>query len=131
MAGVSNLPSISRGKVSFGFANRETTSRVCTQKTSFLKPFQLQDEAYHMCRLFQVESKKGSHEVARRGICMALVDNRVATRQDVVKKSDVLAYDLIQGELVEWSSVASNSLPDRPTAVLLHGILGGRKNWGG
>ncbi|KAF5180407.1 Pti1-like tyrosine-protein kinase, partial [Thalictrum thalictroides] len=29
------------------------------------------------------------------------------------------------------SSVASNSLPDRPTAVLLHGILGGRKNWGG
>ncbi|KAF5201045.1 hypothetical protein FRX31_009368, partial [Thalictrum thalictroides] len=32
---------------------------------------------------------------------------------------------------VEWSSVASNSLPDWPTAVLLHGILGGRKNWGG
>ncbi|PIA44220.1 hypothetical protein AQUCO_01700077v1 [Aquilegia coerulea] len=128
MAGVSNLPSISRRNVSFSFGNRETRSPICTQKTSFFKPFQLQDEAHLMCRLFQVESKKGSREVARRGICMALVDNRVATGRDVAKKSDVLAYDLIQGELVEWSSAARNS--DRPTAVLLHGILGGRKNWG-
>lgn len=31
---------------------------------------------------------------------------------------------------VRWSSVVDSSLPDPPTAVFLHGILGGRKNWG-
>ncbi|KAB5524865.1 hypothetical protein DKX38_022614 [Salix brachista] len=31
---------------------------------------------------------------------------------------------------VKWGSVMGKSKPDPPTAVLLHGILGSRKNWG-
>ncbi|RVW86290.1 hypothetical protein CK203_043227 [Vitis vinifera] len=31
---------------------------------------------------------------------------------------------------VRWSSIADKSIPDPPTAVLVHGILGSRKNWG-
>lgn len=34
------------------------------------------------------------------------------------------------GVQVRWSSIADNSIPDPPTAVLVHGILGSRKNWG-
>lgn len=30
---------------------------------------------------------------------------------------------------VRWNSVADKSVPDPPTAVFIHGILGGRKNW--
>ncbi|XP_021288091.1 protein ABHD11 isoform X2 [Herrania umbratica] len=43
-----------------------------------------------------------------------------------------LAYELVQGKLVRWSSmvVLDRSIPEPPTAVLLHGILGSRKNWG-
>ncbi|KAJ0684123.1 hypothetical protein HanLR1_Chr11g0387761 [Helianthus annuus] len=31
---------------------------------------------------------------------------------------------------VRWSYIADRSVPCPPTAVLLHGILGSRKNWG-
>ncbi|EXB75378.1 hypothetical protein L484_012752 [Morus notabilis] len=61
---------------------------------------------------------------------MALVDERLARTKDVAKPPEILAYDLVQGALVRWSSVADRSLPDPPTAVFLHGILGSRKNWG-
>ncbi|KAG8054478.1 hypothetical protein GUJ93_ZPchr0001g30679 [Zizania palustris] len=40
------------------------------------------------------------------------------------------AYELVQGSLVQWNSFMDKSIPDPPTAVLLHGILGSRKNWG-
>ncbi|XP_020519010.1 protein ABHD11 isoform X3 [Amborella trichopoda] len=40
------------------------------------------------------------------------------------------AYDLVQGALFRWSTVMDRAIPDPPTAVLLHGILGARKNWG-
>eukprot|EP00271_Cylindrocystis_brebissonii_P005982 TRINITY_DN18468_c0_g1_i1.p1 TRINITY_DN18468_c0_g1~~TRINITY_DN18468_c0_g1_i1.p1 ORF type:complete len:430 (-),score=57.28 TRINITY_DN18468_c0_g1_i1:285-1574(-) len=40
-----------------------------------------------------------------------------------------LAYELVQGALVRWSEVRDRALPPPPTAVLLHGILGGRRNW--
>ncbi|CAL5439012.1 unnamed protein product [Camellia sinensis] len=40
------------------------------------------------------------------------------------------AYDLVQGAHVRWSYIMDKSVPDPPTAVLLHGILGSRKNWG-
>lgn len=36
-------------------------------------------------------------------------------------------YEMVQGALVRWSEVASSSRPP-PTAVLVHGILGSRKN---
>lgn len=61
---------------------------------------------------------------------MALVDETLARTKDVAKSSEILAYDLVQGALVRWSSVMDRSLPDPPTAVFLHGILGCRKNWG-
>ncbi|XP_062152344.1 uncharacterized protein LOC133860754 [Alnus glutinosa] len=63
-------------------------------------------------------------------IHMALVDERLARSGNVAKPSEILAHDLVQGALVRWSSVVAGSLPDPPTAVFLHGILGCRKNWG-
>ncbi|KAF7824967.1 abhydrolase domain-containing protein C22H12.03 [Senna tora] len=64
-------------------------------------------------------------------ISMALLDEQLGFKDRVVSpSSDILAYDLIQGELVRWSSVMDRPLPDPPTAVFLHGILGSRKNWG-
>ncbi|XP_019444616.1 PREDICTED: uncharacterized protein LOC109348582 isoform X2 [Lupinus angustifolius] len=61
---------------------------------------------------------------------MALVGGALGQRGDVSTSSSTLAYDLIQGALVRWSSVMDRSLPAPPTAVFLHGILGCRKNWG-
>ncbi|KAG6541447.1 hypothetical protein Mapa_017119 [Marchantia paleacea] len=40
-----------------------------------------------------------------------------------------LAYELVQGALVRWSEVRDKSHPETPTAVLAHGILGGRRNF--
>lgn len=61
---------------------------------------------------------------------MALVSDTLGQKGDVASSSSVLAYELVQGALVRWSSVMDKSLPDPPTAVFLHGILGCRKNWG-
>ncbi|XP_078434312.1 alpha/beta-Hydrolases superfamily protein isoform X2 [Wolffia australiana] len=66
----------------------------------------------------------------RRFVNMALVDERPSYGLQVPTNSRVLAYDLVQGALVRWSSLKGKSAPDPPTAVLLHGILGCRKNWG-
>ena len=38
-----------------------------------------------------------------------------------------MCYYLVQ---VRLSSIADKSIPDTPTAVLVHGILGSQKNWG-
>ncbi|PRQ20755.1 putative palmitoyl-CoA hydrolase [Rosa chinensis] len=66
----------------------------------------------------------------RLGVRMALVNDRVAQSGSLAKASEILAFDLVQGALVKWSSVMDKSLPEPPTAVFLHGILGSRKNWG-
>lgn len=72
-----------------------------------------------------------SWKAARRTkICMTLVNKRIARGRDVISPSDILAYDLVQGADVRWSYIMANSVAEPPTAVLLHGILGGRKNWG-
>ncbi|PIN01628.1 putative alpha/beta hydrolase [Handroanthus impetiginosus] len=63
-------------------------------------------------------------------IRMTMVDERLADMIVVVKPSDILVYDLVQGADVSWSHILDKSVPEPPTAVLLHGILGSRKNWG-
>ncbi|KMS99711.1 hypothetical protein BVRB_1g021440 [Beta vulgaris subsp. vulgaris] len=63
-------------------------------------------------------------------IHMAVVDERLARNVYVGKQFGTLAYDLVQGALVKWSSLMDKSVPEPPTAVLVHGILGCRKNWG-
>ncbi|KVH87965.1 hypothetical protein Ccrd_024653 [Cynara cardunculus var. scolymus] len=60
---------------------------------------------------------------------MTLVDESIGRGKIVIKPSEILAYDLVQGPLVRWSYIADKSVPCPPTAVLLHGILGSRKNW--
>lgn len=62
-------------------------------------------------------------------IRMTMVDERLSSGK-VVVPSEVLAYELVQGAKVKWSYILEGSLPEPPTAVLLHGILGSRKNWG-
>ncbi|KAK6787314.1 hypothetical protein RDI58_015839 [Solanum bulbocastanum] len=62
-------------------------------------------------------------------IRMTMVDERPSSGK-VVVPSEVLAYELVQGAKVKWSYIMEGSLPEPPTAVLLHGILGSRKNWG-
>ncbi|KAI8568655.1 hypothetical protein RHMOL_Rhmol02G0217300 [Rhododendron molle] len=62
---------------------------------------------------------------------MNLIDENLARGIDFVRPSDILAYDLVQGAHVRWSYILDKSVCDPPpTAVLLHGILGCRKNWG-
>lgn len=71
-----------------------------------------------------------SRRVKDRIISMALVGDALEQKEQVASSSSILAYELIQGANVRWSSVMDRSLPDPPTAVFLHGILGCRKNWG-
>ncbi|XP_022634756.1 uncharacterized protein LOC106757022 [Vigna radiata var. radiata] len=86
-----------------------------------------ENDKFNISRLALGHSRRG---VKGQTISMALVGNTVGKKGEVATSSSILAYDLIQGELVRWSSVMDRSLPDPPTAVFLHGILGCRKNWG-
>lgn len=61
---------------------------------------------------------------------MTLVEERpVISRTSIRPPSKILAYELVQGALVRWSEVMDRSIREPPTAVLLHGILGSRRNW--
>ncbi|KAG5562470.1 hypothetical protein RHGRI_005262 [Rhododendron griersonianum] len=83
-------------------------------------------------------SLKYSSKVAKGlKVRMNLIDENLARGKDFVRPSDILAYDLVQGAhqtigaQVRWSYILDKSVCDPPpTAVLLHGILGCRKNWG-
>lgn len=69
---------------------------------------------------------------ARSNIQMTLLDESqsLGRGKAIITPSEILAYDLVQGPLVRWSYIADKTVPCPPTAVLLHGILGSRKNWG-
>ncbi|XP_027361697.1 protein ABHD11 isoform X2 [Abrus precatorius] len=86
-----------------------------------------ENDKFGVSRLALSHSRR---EVKERTVSMALVSDTLGQKGDVASSSSILAYDLIQGELVRWSSVMDRSIPDPPTAVFLHGILGCRKNWG-
>ncbi|MED6218115.1 hypothetical protein PIB30_023830 [Stylosanthes scabra] len=68
-----------------------------------------------------------SWRVKNRAISMALVRDTLGQREDVASSSSILHNCGVQ---VRWNSVLDRSIPDPPTAVFLHGILGCRKNWG-
>ncbi|KAH0939063.1 hypothetical protein HID58_006524 [Brassica napus] len=78
----------------------------------------------------RLELVHGNRKSRGTTICMTLVDERQSTGQNVVDPPRILAYDLVQGALVKWTWKEDKSVPDTPTAVLLHGILGSGKNWG-
>lgn len=103
----------------FGLNWRATSSRTRISMPFQKNEFQLGTEG---------KSSRGNKE--KRSIRMALVDERLVYGRDTADRPAVLAYDLVQGPLVKWGSVMGKSKPDPPTAVLLHGILGSRKNWG-
>uniref|UniRef100_A0A0C9QVG4 TSA: Wollemia nobilis Ref_Wollemi_Transcript_5885_1661 transcribed RNA sequence n=1 Tax=Wollemia nobilis TaxID=56998 RepID=A0A0C9QVG4_9CONI len=63
-------------------------------------------------------------------IRLTLVDDKPRLSQKTSVPAGVLAYELMQGALVRQSVFKERPVPEPPTAVLLHGILGGRKNWG-
>ncbi|CAN1309918.1 Protein ABHD11 [Linum perenne] len=103
----------------------------CLNSPASISQFSLrkpQNDAFGISRL---SLKSSSRMVNDRAVRMALVDERRLARSTrVTEPSGVLAYELVQGSLVEWSSSMDKSVGDPPTAVLLHGILGSRKNWG-
>lgn len=61
---------------------------------------------------------------------MTLVEERPVSRSPTLPPlTKVLAYELVQGALVKWSEARKKATREPPTAVLLHGILGSRRNW--
>ncbi|GLT32952.1 hypothetical protein SLA2020_075790 [Shorea laevis] len=99
-----------------------TNSRAGIRLTN---PFE--DESFCISRIALTSASR----VSRHGsVRMALVDERLAHGRNVAEPPRLLAYELVQGALVRSSSMIDKSVPDTPTAVLLHGILGSQKNWG-
>lgn len=99
-------------------------------KARSLRPFH--GETQHLSRVTLSHPRRASLDVSQSSSCirMTLVDERLTYGPNFAQPSGELAYDLVQGALVRWSAFMDKSIPDPPTAVLLHGILGSRKNWG-
>lgn len=136
MAGIPNFQacgcqqrSVLVGRKEFAFSPICAGDFIASSK-NLRRPFQV--DMQHMQKMVLNHSRRASLEVSWPNSCspMALVDEKLAHGIDVAKPSGVLAYDLVQGALVKWTSAMDKSMPDPPTAVLLHGILGSRKNWG-
>ncbi|XVF63392.1 hypothetical protein PTKIN_Ptkin09bG0083900 [Pterospermum kingtungense] len=91
------------------------------------RPFQ--KDAFGISRIGVGRSRRDRRE---RSVRMTLINESLGYDRNVVEPSSILAYELVQGKHVNWSSmvVLNRSIPEPPTAVLLHGILGSRKNWG-
>lgn len=125
MSAVSNFAPCCSGARSVSFAGTESKSRSRSNLALIQRPFE--NDKFHVSRLALRRSSRAARDLSVR---MALVDETLAQRGNVGKTSELLAYDIVQGALVRWSSVMDRSLPEPPTAVFLHGILGSRKNWG-
>lgn len=125
MSAVSNFAPCCSGARSVSFAGTESKSRSRSNLALIQRPFE--NDKFHVSRLALRRSSRATRDLSVR---MALVDETLAQRGNVGKTSELLAYDIVQGALVRWSSVMDRSLPESPTAVFLHGILGSRKNWG-
>ncbi|XP_042969517.1 uncharacterized protein LOC122302365 isoform X3 [Carya illinoinensis] len=130
MSAVSNLSPCCYGVRSVSFVGSNSmlrsTAGIHWMATAWASR-RFENDTFRISRLALHHSRSAIKDPSIR---MALVDERLARRGNVAKPSEILAYDLVQGALVRWSSVVDSSLPDPPTAVFLHGILGGRKNWG-
>ncbi|KAF3447409.1 hypothetical protein FNV43_RR12595 [Rhamnella rubrinervis] len=124
MSAISNLTAYGYVGTAVRFPEKKRTKFA---GTSFRVSWPFQDDAFHSSRLALGHFNRATKGC---GVRMALLDERLARSGDVLKSSEILAYDLVQGALVRWSSVMDRSSPDPPTAVFLHGILGSRKNWG-
>ncbi|GAV59366.1 Abhydrolase_6 domain-containing protein [Cephalotus follicularis] len=122
----SNFTGYNRGEIAFNFPSWRSNSGFKSWTTPrVLRPYK--NDGFHISRLVLGHSSKVAN---RADISMALVDERLARGRDLVEPSRILAYDIVQGALVKWRFMVDKSMPDPPTAVLLHGILGSGKNWG-
>ncbi|XP_074370847.1 uncharacterized protein LOC141711997 isoform X3 [Apium graveolens] len=105
------------------YAGDKPLASLFTNSSSF------QENSAHqlsVSRLVRTPSRKVSNNLRIRA---SLVDDKLVPGKVVLKPSDILAYNLVQGALVRWSYIDRSAI-EPPTAVLLHGILGSRKNWG-
>ncbi|CAK9151901.1 unnamed protein product [Ilex paraguariensis] len=128
MSVVSNFTACQGGQLSVALADnglRRGSASSINQMAKFSRPFV--NEKFQVSRLAVTHLRR---VFQGRSIQMTVVDERLAHGKVMVKPSEILAYDLVQGALVRWSYIMDKSVPDPPTAVLLHGILGSRKNWG-
>ncbi|GAB4862065.1 hypothetical protein Ancab_037319 [Ancistrocladus abbreviatus] len=126
MLAISNSLPIQQGELSATSTERKLAFQsVWLPKTTTLRLFQ-----YDTLCMPQLSIRHSRRVCNNIGACMALVDERLARASNSGRHSGILAYDLVQGALVRWSSLMDKSVPDPPTAVLVHGILGSRKNWG-
>uniref|UniRef100_A0A2N9G9E7 AB hydrolase-1 domain-containing protein n=1 Tax=Fagus sylvatica TaxID=28930 RepID=A0A2N9G9E7_FAGSY len=117
MSAVSNFAPCCSGARSVSFAGTESKSRSRSNLALIQRPFE--NDKFHVSRLALHRSSRATRDLSVR---MALVDETLAQRGNVGKTSELLAYDIVQGALVRWSSVMDRSLPESPTAVFLHGI---------
>lgn len=130
MLSMSNFSPSCRGGGGINFADAKLNLGSLTwinsrSSISLSKPFE-----NGLIRISQISLRSSSREAKRGGVPMALVDERLSRGKNVTEPPRILAHELVQGALVKWSSIIDKSVPEPPTAVLLHGILGSRKNWG-
>ncbi|KAL3682608.1 hypothetical protein R1sor_000630 [Riccia sorocarpa] len=83
------------------------------------------------CEVNQPQIQRSTRRSESSSIRMTLTEERSTLTQQAPGKgvSKALAYELVQGALVRWREVKDKSNPETPTAVLVHGILGGRRNF--
>ncbi|XP_017248207.1 uncharacterized protein LOC108219331 [Daucus carota subsp. sativus] len=85
-----------------------------------------QNGARQLSRAVRTPLRRVSTSISIRA---SLVNDKLVPGKVVLKPTDILAYNLVQGAFVRWSYIDRSAI-EPPTAVLLHGILGSRKNWG-